>query len=110
MTTATAIAMTVAMGLGAFAQELQTGFYVAESESCEGAPAVAMLSFDGKSFINGNVYCYPVSGLHDGQLTVSCLEGNDPASKEDKTWSYKLISNSMFEIDDQIYRQCGRTP
>lgn len=113
MCTAAACLIVAALTMPGTAQTegLEQGFYVAEQYSCDSAPSVGVLSFDGKAFINKRLACTLAATANaSGGFPARCVEAGDESTAETLTWRFKKLSATKFQIDGNTFRQCGKTP
>jgi hypothetical protein len=89
------------------ALDLERGSYVASEFSCDTAPSLASMDFDGRTFITGRSACrLETSGRQGDSYNVTCMEGNNTATRETQRWQFKLVSRRSFSVNGTTFRMC----
>lgn len=89
------------------ALDLERGAYVASEFSCDTAPSLASMDFDGRAFISGRSVCrLETAGRQGDTYNVTCIEGQNTASRETQRWQFKLVSRRSFSINGTTFRMC----
>ena len=113
MSTLTAFAAIAILTGPGFAQTqgLETGFYAIVGEDCASASGTAVMSYDGRSFINHGVECRFISSVNEaGAYSVRCVEDHDERFSETMSWRFTTLSPTSFKINNNIYRKCDANP
>jgi hypothetical protein len=89
------------------ALDLERGSYVASEFSCDTAPSLASMDFDGRAFITGRSVCrLEAAGRQGSTYAVTCMEGNNAATRETQRWEFKLVSRRSFSVNGTTFRMC----
>ena len=87
--------------------DLERGSYVATGFSCDTAPSLASMDFDGRAFVTGRSACrLEAAGRRGDSFAVTCIEGNDTATRETRRWEFKVVSRRSFSIDGTTFHIC----
>lgn len=89
------------------ALDLERGSYVASEFACDTAPSLASMDFDGRTFISGRSVCrLEAAGRQGDTYNVTCIEGQNAASRETQRWQFKVVSRRSFSINGTTFRMC----
>ena len=89
------------------ALDLERGSYVASEFSCDTAPSLASMDFDGRAFVTGRSVCrLEAAGRQGDTYTVTCMEGANAASRGIQRWTFKLVSRRSFSINGTTFKLC----
>ena len=102
-----ALLAALSLPAGAQALDLERGSYVASELSCDTAPSLASVDFDGRAFVTGRSACrLEMAGRQGDTYNVSCMEGTNTASRETQRWTFKLVSRRSFSINGTTFKLC----
>jgi hypothetical protein len=90
------------------ALDLERGAYVATGFSCDTAPSLASMDFDGRAFTSGRSVCrLETAGRQGDSYNVTCTEGRNTSARETLRWEFKLVSRRSFSVNGTTFRMCG---